>query len=40
MVHSCTPFFLAVGDFNRDGKPDLAILNFGKSVSVLLNTTG
>ncbi len=34
------PRFLVVGDFNGDGKPDLAIANFyGNTVSVLLNTT-
>jgi hypothetical protein len=33
-------YFLAVGDFNGDGKPDLAVTNAGdKTVSVLLNTT-
>jgi hypothetical protein len=30
--------FLAVGDFNGDGKPDLAVVNPGvKSISILLN---
>jgi hypothetical protein len=34
------PRSLAVGDFNGDGRPDLAAANFiGNSVSVLLNTT-
>ena len=34
------PFSVAVGDFNGDGRPDLAVANFGSStVSVLLNTT-
>ncbi len=39
------PFSVAVGDFNSDGKPDLAIANgstpqsSGTTVSVLLNTT-
>lgn len=34
------PFSVAVGDFNGDGKPDLALANFGdNAVSVLLNTT-
>ena len=34
------PSSVAVGDFNGDGKPDLAIVNSGSdSVSVLLNTT-
>jgi len=31
------PFFAAVGDFNGDGKPDLAVLNTS-GVTVLLNT--
>jgi hypothetical protein len=34
------PISVAVGDFNGDGKPDLAVANSGSnSVSVLLNTT-
>jgi hypothetical protein len=34
------PIFVAVGDFNGDGKPDLAVSNFtDKTVSVLLDTT-
>ena len=34
------PFSVAVGDFNGDGKPDLAIANQGSdTVSVLVNTT-
>ena len=34
------PDFVAVGDFNRDGKPDLAIANLvTNNVSVFLNTT-
>jgi hypothetical protein len=34
------PFSVAVGDFNGDGKPDLAVTNVGSgTVSVLLNTT-
>ena len=33
-----TPYGVAVGDFNRDGRPDIATANFvGTSVSVLLN---
>ena len=32
-----TPFFVLVGDFNKDGKSDFAIANFGSSsVSILL----
>lgn len=31
------PRFVAVGDFNRDGKPDLALLNTGPgTISILL----
>jgi hypothetical protein len=34
------PTSVALGDFNNDGKPDLAIANFGSNtVSVFLNTT-
>ena len=34
------PGYLAVGDFNRDGKPDLAVTqSTGGSVSVLINNT-
>ena len=34
------PFLVAVGDFNGDGRPDLAVANFtSNTVSVLLNTT-
>ena len=34
------PLSVSIGDFNGDGKPDLAIANIGSnSVSVLLNTT-
>ncbi len=34
------PYSLAVGDFNGDGRPDLAVANSsGNTVSVLLNTT-
>ena len=33
-------FSAVVGDFNLDGKPDLATANFANRVSVLLNTCG
>ena len=34
------PLSVAVGDFNADGRPDLAVANFNSNnVSVLLNTT-
>ena len=34
------PYSVSIGDFNGDGKPDLAVANFtSNSVSVLLNTT-
>jgi endonuclease/exonuclease/phosphatase family metal-dependent hydrolase len=32
-----TPYFVVVGDFNKDGKSDLATANYGSSsVSILL----
>lgn len=31
--------FITVGDFNADGKPDLAVVTINHSVSILLNTT-
>ena len=35
------PHYLAVGDFNADGKPDLAVPDFaGKTVSIYLNKGG
>ncbi|MEG4109865.1 DUF4347 domain-containing protein, partial [Microcoleus sp. S13_C5] len=34
------PRFLSIGDFNSDGKPDLAVANdFSNTASILLNTT-
>jgi FG-GAP-like repeat len=40
IVVGTQPFALALGDLNRDAKPDLAVANTGSnSVSVLLNTT-
>ena len=34
------PYSVSIGDFNGDGKPDLAVANkFGDSASILLNTT-
>jgi len=34
-----SPYSVAVGDFNGDGKPDLAVVSDTGSASVLLNTT-
>ncbi len=35
-----TPYSVAVGDFNDDGRPDLAVANFGSgTASVLMDTT-
>ncbi len=34
-----TPYSVAIGDLNGDGRPDLAIANYSNSVSVLLSTT-
>jgi hypothetical protein len=40
VVASGSPFSVASGDFNRDGRPDLAVPNrFPGTVSVMLNTT-
>ena len=40
-VVATTPIYLAVGDFNGDGKPDIAITNANNtSISVLLNSNG
>ena len=34
------PYSVAVGDFNGDGKPDLAVVNgYSANVSVLINNT-
>ncbi|WP_333276696.1 VCBS repeat-containing protein [Microcoleus sp. N9_A2] len=34
------PYSVSIGDFNGDGKPDLAVANlFGNTTSILLNTT-
>jgi len=33
------PYSLAVGDFNGDGLPDLAVANGSNDVSVLINDT-
>jgi len=34
-----SPDWIAAGDFNGDGKPDLAVSNSAGSVTVLTNTT-
>ncbi|MCC3606174.1 MAG: VCBS repeat-containing protein, partial [Microcoleus sp. PH2017_29_MFU_D_A] len=35
-----SPVSVSIGDFNGDGKPDLAVANFGSAIaSILLNTT-
>jgi hypothetical protein len=34
-----TAFSIATGDFNNDGRPDLATCDFDDSIAVLLNTT-
>ncbi|CAF4694351.1 unnamed protein product [Rotaria sp. Silwood1] len=35
-----TPYYFAIGDFNGDGKKDIAAANYGSNtISVLLNTT-
>jgi hypothetical protein len=34
------PQFVISGDFNRDGKPDLAVVNYSSDdISILLNNT-
>lgn len=35
-----TPESLTLGDFNRDGRPDVAVADFNGYVRILLNTTG